>query len=119
MKSQWMGSTAEQRGQEKELMNWKSEQQRLHRMNIREKEQTEKKPEQSLGELWDHNRQSDITVIDVSKGEEQKTGAEKILGKNNSQKFPKFGKRQKSAYSRIWLKPKQDKPKDIHTTNLY
>lgn len=70
-----IGSTAEWRGQRKESVLGRT-------MEITQFEQqgkqTGKKKEQSLGDLWDWNKRSNICVIRVP-GQEEGCGAEKTL----------------------------------------
>lgn len=48
---------------------------------------------QSLKNLQDSNRSSNIHAIEVSKGEEKNGRADKSTKRNNGRKFPKFGRR--------------------------
>lgn len=46
----------------------------------------------------DNSKRLNIHVIGVPEGEQKKKGGEKIIGRHNGRKFPKYSKTHKSTY---------------------
>lgn len=61
-------------------MNWKTEQEKLANLKIREKIDLEK-DEWWLRDPWEYNKISNICVVEVLEGQEKEDGAEKYLNK--------------------------------------
>ena len=73
-----------------------------------------KKNEDSLRDLWDNIKHTNIHIIGVPEGEEREKGPEKIFENIIAEKFRNMGKeiviQVQEAQS-----PRQDKPKEEHT----
>ena len=67
-----MGSTAEWRGQRKESVNLKTEQEKLLNLNNREKLDWRKKNEQSLRDMWDYNQGSNVSLESQKESRERR-----------------------------------------------
>ena len=76
-----------------------------------------KRAEDSLRDLWDHIKHTNIWMIGVPEEEEKGKGIEKILRlrkRDYSWKFPQHGKGNSQSSPRGNKSPKQDKPKEKH-----
>jgi len=73
-----------------------------------------KKNKDSLRDLWDNIKHTNIHIIGVPEGEEREKGPEKIFENKTAEKFRNMGKeiviQVQEAQS-----PRQDKPKEEHT----
>lgn len=61
-------------------MNWKTEQEKLANLKIREKIDLEKN-ERRLRDPWEYNKIFNICVVEVLEGQEKEDGDEKYLNK--------------------------------------
>lgn len=68
-----MDSTEEWKGQRKELVSWKINQQKLPKMNNREKKRL-KENEESLRDFWDNKKTSNTCVTGITEEEERVWG---------------------------------------------
>ena len=72
-----------------------------------------KRTEDSLRDLWDHIKHTNIQIIGVPE-EEKKKGYEKIFEEIIELKFPQHGKEKSQSSPRGTKNPIQDKPKEKH-----
>ena len=80
-----------------------------------------KRAEDSLRDLWDHIKCTNIRIIGVPEEEEKKKGYEKIFEEIIVENIPNMEKEIVKSSPRGAKSPIQDKPKEIHTkthTNL-
>ena len=56
------------------------------------REQRLKTNEESLRELWDNVKRTNIRIIGVSEGEEREKGTENIFQERTAENFPNMGK---------------------------
>uniref|UniRef100_A0A5G2QHF9 L1 transposable element RRM domain-containing protein n=1 Tax=Sus scrofa TaxID=9823 RepID=A0A5G2QHF9_PIG len=61
-------------------------------MNAEQKREKRLKTNESLRELWDNVKHSNIHIIGVPEGEEREKGTEKIFREIRAENFPKMGK---------------------------
>ena len=73
-----------------------------------------KRAEDSLSNLWDQFKSTNIQIIGVSEEEEKNKGYEKIFEQNIVGKFPQHGKANSPSSPRGTKSPIQDKPKEKH-----
>ena len=73
-----------------------------------------KRTEDSLRDLWDNIKHTNIRIIGVPEEEEKKKGYEKFLEEIIVQKFPQDGKGNSQSSPRGTKSPIQDKPKEKH-----
>ena len=73
-----------------------------------------KRAEDSLRDLWDHIKCTNIQIIGVSEEEQKKKGYEKIFEEIMVENFPKHGKENSHSSPRGTKSPIQDKPKEKH-----
>ena len=69
--------------------------------------------EDSLRDLWDNIKHTNIIIIEVPEGEEREKAAENIFEDMIAKTFPKLGK--ETDISPGVQSPKQDQPKEDHT----
>ena len=86
-----MGLTTEWREQRKESVNLKIEKQKFP--NLDNRENRLRKNEQSLKNMWDHSKRSNICVIRVPEGEEIVIAAKKEFEEIMAENLPNLGKR--------------------------
>ena len=77
------------------------------------KEKRMKRNEDSLRDLWDNIKRTNILIIGVSEGEEREEGPEKIFEEIIVANFPNMGKEIASQLQEV-QSPRQDKPKEKH-----
>ena len=70
--------------------------------------------EDSLRDLWNNIKHTNIQIIEVPKEEEKKKGYEKIFEDIIVENFPKHGKGNSQSSLRGTKSPIQDKPKEKH-----
>ena len=73
-----------------------------------------KKNEDSLRDLWDNIKRTNIHIIGVPEGEEREKGPEKIFENIIAEKFHNMGKEIVNQVQEV-QSPRQDKPKKEHT----
>ena len=73
-----------------------------------------KSTKDSLRDLWDNIKCTNIWIIGVPEEEEKKKGYEKIFEEDYSWKFPQHGKGNSQSSPRGTKSPVQDKPKEKH-----
>ena len=79
------------------------------------KEKRMKRNEDSLRDLWDHIKRTNIRIIGVPEGEEREKGPEKIFEEIIVKNFPnKHGKGNSHPSPGSAESPIQDKPKEKH-----
>ena len=84
-------------------------------MNLEQKrEKRLKTNEESLRELWDNVKRTNIRIIGVSEGEEREKGTEKILKEIIAKNFPNMGKESLTQIQEAPPHPKEEHP-EIHT----
>lgn len=76
-----------------------------------------KRNEQSLSQMWDNIKWSNIRTIGVPEGEKREWG-ENGIWTNNGQKFPKFGGKQQHTDQKVIINSKMDQCKENHTQAL-
>uniref|UniRef100_A0A8D1VKI2 L1 transposable element RRM domain-containing protein n=1 Tax=Sus scrofa TaxID=9823 RepID=A0A8D1VKI2_PIG len=93
------------------------------RVEITDREQKREKRsktnEESLRELWDNVKRTNIRIIGVPEGEEREKGTEKILKETIAKNFPNMGKEpltqiQEAQRLPYKINPRR-KPKETHT----
>ena len=72
-----------------------------------------KRAEDSLRDLWDHVKCTNIRIIGVSEEEKKKKGYEKIFGEIIVESFPNMEKERVNQVQEV-QSPIQDKPKEKH-----
>jgi len=76
-----------------------------------------KRNEDSLRDLWDNIKRTNVRIIKVPEGEEREKGPEKIFEEIVAKTFPNMGKvivnQVQEAQS-----PRKDKPKEEHTKHI-
>ena len=76
-----------------------------------------KRNEDSLRDLWDNIKRTNVRIIEVPEGEEREKGPEKIFEEIVAKTFPNMGKvivnQVQEAQS-----PRKDKPKEEHTKHI-
>ena len=77
------------------------------------KEKRVKRNEDSLGDLWDNNKHTNIRIIGVPEGEEREKGPKKIFEEIIVKNFPNMGK-EIATQVQAAQSPRQDKPKEKH-----
>ena len=81
-------------------------------------EQTEEtgiqKNEERLRHLWDNFKHSNIRIIGVPEGEEEKQEIENLFEKNTERKLPEFGEGNRHTNPGSTESPKQVGPKEEH-----
>ena len=77
------------------------------------KEKRMKRNEDSLRDLWDNIKRTNIRIIAVPEGEEREKGPEKIAEEIIVEKFPNTGKEIATQVQEA-QSPRQDKPKEKH-----
>ena len=70
--------------------------------------------EDSLRDLWDNIKHSNIRIIGVPEEDEKKKGYEEKFWRDYSWKFPQHGKGNGQSSPRGTKSPIQDKPKEKH-----
>ena len=78
------------------------------------KEKRMKRNEDSLRDLWDNIKCTNIRIIGVPEGEEREKGPEKIFEEIIVENFPNMGKEIATQVQEA-QSPRQDKPKEKHT----
>ena len=78
------------------------------------KEKRVKRNEDSLRDLWDNIKCTNIHIIGVPEGEEREKGPEKISEEIIVENFPNMGKEIATQVQKA-QSPSQDKPKEKHT----
>ena len=73
-----------------------------------------KRSENSLRELWDHIKHTNIQIIGVPEEEQKKKGYEKIFEEIIVENFSNMEKVIVNPSPRVTKSPKQDKPKEKH-----
>ena len=73
-----------------------------------------KRTENSLRDLWDNIKHTNIRIIGVPEEEEKKKGYEKFLEQIIVQKFPQDGKGNSQSSPRCTKSPIQEKSKEKH-----
>ena len=73
-----------------------------------------KRTEDSLGDLWDNIKRTNIRIIGVPEEEEKKKGCEKIFEEIIDENFPNMVKDIVNQVQKV-QSPIQDKPKEKHT----
>ena len=72
--------------------------------------------EDSLRDLWDNIKSTNICILGVPEGEEREKGSKKIFEEIIAEKFPNMGKEIISQVQEFHTEsPRQDKPKEEHT----
>ena len=75
-----------------------------------------KENEDSLRDLWDNIKSTNICILGVPEGEEREKGSKKIFEEIIAEKFPNMGKEIISQVQEVHTEsPRQDKPKEEHT----
>ena len=75
-----------------------------------------KRNEDSLRDLWDNIKSTNICILGVPEGEEREKGSKKIFEEIIAEKFPNMGKEIISQVQEFHTEsPRQDKPKEEHT----
>ena len=77
-----------------------------------------KRTEDSLRDLWDNIKHTNIQIIGVPEEEEKKKGYEKKFWRDYIWKFPQHGKGNSQLSPRGTKSPIQDKPKEKHTKTI-
>ena len=82
------------------------------------KEKRMKRNEDSLGDLWDNIKRTNISIIEVPEGEEREKGPEKIFEEIIVENFPNMGKKiatQVQEAQRVpgRIKPRRNTPRHI------
>ena len=77
------------------------------------KEKRMKRNEDSLRDLWDNIKCTNVHIIGVPEGEEREKGPEKIFEEIIVENFPNMGKKI-APKSRKLRESRQDKPKEKH-----
>ena len=77
------------------------------------KEKRMKRIEDSLRDLWDNTKCTNIQIIGVPEEEEKKKGTEKIFEEIMVENFPNMGKEIVNQVQKV-QSPIQDKPKEKH-----
>ena len=85
------------------------------------KEKRMKRIKDSLGDLWDNIKCTNIQIIGVPEEEEEKKGTEKIFGEITVEKFPSMGKEignQVQEVQRVLyrINPRRNTPRHINQT---
>ena len=78
------------------------------------KEKRMKRNEDSLRDLWDNIKYTNIHIIGVPEGEEREKGPKKIFEEITVKNFPNMGKETATQVQEV-QSPIQDKPKEKHT----
>ena len=78
------------------------------------KEKRMKRNEDSLRDLWDNIKRTNIRIIGVSEGEEREKGPQKIFEEIIVENFPNMGKEIATQVQEV-KSPRQDKPKEKHS----
>ena len=78
------------------------------------KEKRMKRMEDSLRELWDNIKQTNIRIVSVPEEEEQMKESEKIFEEIIVENFPNMGKEIVNQVQEVQRIPIQDKPKEKH-----
>ena len=73
-----------------------------------------KRNEDTLRDLWDNIKTTNICIIGVPKGEEREKGPEKIFEEIIAENFPNVGKEIVNQVQEA-ESPRQDKPNEEHT----
>ena len=79
---------------------------------VEQKKERMKRNEDSLRDLWDNIKCTNICIIGVPEGEEREKGPQKILEETIVETFPNMGKETGPGTTES---PKQDEPKEIYT----
>ena len=81
------------------------------------KEKRMKRNEDSLRDLWDNIKHTNIRTIGFSEGEEREKGPEKIFEEIIVENFPNMGKKIATQVQEVQRVPGRDweKPKEKHT----
>ena len=74
-----------------------------------------KRNEDSLRDLWDNIKRSNICIIGVPEGEERERKALENIWRDKTWKIPKHEIGNSQPSSGITESPRQDKPKEEHT----
>ena len=77
------------------------------------KEKRIKRNEDSVRDLWDNIKRTNIRIIGVPEGEERKKRCEKIFEEIIVKNFPNMGKEIATQVQEV-QSPRQDKPKEKH-----
>ena len=85
------------------------------------KENRMKRIEDSLRDLWDNNKRTNIQIIGVSEEEEKKKGSEKIFEEIIVENFPNMGKEivsqlQEAQRVPYRINPRRNMPRHINQT---
>ena len=75
------------------------------------KEDRTKRNEDSLRDLWDNIKNTNIPIIRVPEGEEREKGPEKVFEQITAENFPNLGKETVTQVQEA-QSPIQDKPKE-------
>ena len=77
--------------------------------------------EESLRELWDNVKRTNIHIIGVPEGEEREKETEKIFQEITAENFPKMGKKSltqiQEARVPYKINPRRNTPRHINQTN--
>jgi len=74
-----------------------------------------KRIEDSLRDIWDNIKHTNIWIIEVPEEEEKKKGYKKKFWRDYSWKFPQYGNGNSQSSPRGTKSPIQDKCKEKHT----
>ena len=80
-------------------------------MAEQKREKRLKTNEESLRELWDNIKRSNICIIGVPEGEERKKGTEKIFQEIIAENFPNMGKEPLTQVQEVQLVPYKINPR--------
>ena len=83
-----------------------------------QKEKRMKKNEDSIRDLWDHIKHTNIRIIGVPEGEEREKGTENLFEEIMAENFPNLAQ-ETDIQVQETQSPKQDEPKETHTKTHY
>ena len=116
MKKSWQGINSKSEDTEE----WTSNQENriVEVTQLEDQKEKIKKNEDSIRDLWDHIKRTNIRILGVPEGEEREKGTENLFEEIMAENFPNLVQ-ETDIQVQETQSPKQDEPKETHTKTHY